>query len=513
MAISFIPDQTGDEFVIGGQTAIGPFPKYSVSKESTSSGDGTVLNNRYNITINGQFIVDSDVSIDTAGARQSNYNQKIIQRLQALRQYSSNFGRLEITPYGGQPHKLIWNDAKLINVEVPESSDESSSILFGSFTFTFEAHTEVSILGTPDGNFSSAISQFDYSKFYVSSVEESWDMSIDEDFTYVNGNITGTPNKTYTVSHSVSATGLRKPLPAGGFDSSAWREAQKWVQSRLVTNPTTTVTTDVMGGQNFTDFAASYMGNVAENTSTDLSTYSFYNHIRVPTADIAGGSYSVNETWKATASPAATVDINVEIDVNENQMVSMTASGSVQGLDSQSLNSAPVVKINNAQSVFNSLSAHVYDLCNTHYAPLNAGGALSNVVRSKSIGKNPGTGVITFSFAYNDTPILIADAITTGVSINYDNKDYQVQLIAVISIIAKPRGPVIQNMNTSRERKKSVQLDAVIKRDQRASDPKTEWSAIALSYKPSITPNYIQNFVETWDPITGAYAVSVEWTY
>jgi hypothetical protein len=515
MAISFIPDQTGDEFVIGGQSTIGPFPKYSVSRSTGSSGDGTTLNNAYTITINGQFIVDSDVDIGTAGARQSNYNQKIIQRLSTLRQYYSNYGRLEITPYGGQPHKLIWNDAKLINVEVPESSDESSSILFGAFTFTFEAYTEVSILGTPDSNFSSAINEFDYNKFYVSSVDESWDMSIDDEFTYANGDVSGVPNKTYTVTHTVSATGLRKPLPAGGFDTSAWREAQRWTQSRLVNSPADTQTTDVMGGQNFTDFAASYFGNTSTETSTDLSSYSFYNHMRVPNVDIAGGSYSVTETWKATANPSATIDLNVDIDISENEMVSMTASGSVQGLDSQSLNAAPVRKIDNAQAVFESLSGYLYDLCSTYYNELNTGGALSNIVKAKSIGKNAGTGVITFSFAYNDTPILINDAITTGINISYDNKDYQVQLVAIIAIIGKqqPEGPVIQDMNTSRERKKSVQLDATIKRAERVADPKTEWSAVALSYKPSIYPHYVQNFSENWDPITGGYSVSVEWTY
>jgi hypothetical protein len=513
MAITFIPDQTGQEFVIGGQSSIGPFPKYSVSRESGSTGDGTTLNNKYTITINGQFIVDSDVDIGTSGARQSNYNQKIIQRLSALRQYYSNYGRLEISPYGGQPNKLIWNDAKLLNVEVPESSDESSSILFGDFTFTFEAYTEVSILGTADGNFSTSIDGFDYDKFFVSSVDESWDLSIDEDYSYPGADILAGPSRTYTVTHTLSATGLRKPLPAGGFDVSAWREAQKWVQSRLVADPTVLQTTNVMGGQDFTDFAAKWFGNTVTETSTDISTFSFFNHMRVPTIDVANGTYSVTETWKASDSSASTIDINIDMDIDQNQMVSVTANGSIQGLDKQSLNEKQIQKLVNAEATADLLFPMMYDICNNYYTKLNTGFQLNTAVQSRSIGRNPGSGVITFSYNYNDNPALIDDATNTTLSISYDNKDHEVQIIAIIMVIAKQNGPVIQDMNTSRERKKSVQLDAIIKRDQRVADPKQEWSAVALSYRPSIGPNYIQNFVETWDPINGNYSVSVEWVY
>lgn len=513
MAITFIPDQTGQQFIIGGQSSIGPFPKYSVNKESTSTGDGTNLCNKYTITINGQFIVDSDVDIATSGARQSNYNQKIIQRLSALRQYYSNYGRLEISPYGGQPNKLIWNDAKLLSVDVPESSDESSSILFGDFTFTFEAYTEVSILGTADGNFSTAIDGFDYDKFFVSSVDESWDISIDDEYSYPSAEILEGPSRTYTVTHTVSATGLRKPLPAGGFDSSSWREAQRWVQSRLVDNPSVLQTTNVMGGQDFTDFAAKWFGNTATETSTDISTYYFFNHMRVPSIDVANGTYSVTETWKASDVSASTIDINIDMDIDQNHMVSVTANGSIQGLDKESLNNTFVKKIENAELVADALFPMMYDICNNYYAKLNTGFQLNTTLQSRSIGRNPGSGVITFSYTYNDNPALIGDAINTNLSISYDNKDYEVQIIAIIMIIAKKLGPVIQDMNTSRERKKSVQLDAIIKRDKRVADPKLEWSEVALAYKPSIEPNYIQNFAETWDPINGNYSVSVEWVY
>lgn len=512
MAISFIPEQTEEAFIIGGQSTIGPFPKYSIGKETNATGDGTTLNNKYSIVINGQFIVDSDVDIGTSGARQSNYNQKIIQRLSAMRQFYNSYGRLEITPYGGQPHKLIWNDARLINVEIPESSDESASILYSDFVFQFEAYTEVSIIGTTDDNFATAVNSFDYDKFFVSSVEETWELSIDDDVTYNSSNVTTQPQKTFTVTHNLSATGLHKPLSAGGFDSSAWKEAQRWVQSRLQTDPSVMQTTDMMGGQDFTQFAGKFFGSSVNNTSTDLSAYFFYNHMRTPNINIGEGSYSVTESWKASNFSASTIELTVDIDVGDNQNVTVSANGSIQGLDSDSLNSTAISKISSAEASLLGVSSVIYDLCNSHYNKLNTGLTLSNVIRAQSIGRNSGTGLITFTYSYSDVPVLLDNALSTDLSIIDDNRLHQVQLIAVIPIIAKSGGPVIQNMATSRERKRSVQLDAVMKRGFRSIIP-TQAATVVLGYAPTVSTPYIQNYVENLNPLTGALNVSVEWTY
>lgn len=517
MAVIFIPDQTGQQFVIGGQSTVGPFPKYSVSKEVLTSGDGTALGSKYNITINGQFIVDSSVDITVSGARQANYNQKILERLSAMRQYYSTYGRLEISPYGGQPNSLIWNDAKLISVDIPESTDESSSILYADFTFTFEAYTEVSSVGTADGNFSTSIDGYDYDKYYVSSVEETWEVSFDEEVTYTNEELTNEINRTYTFTHNVSATGLRKPLPAGGFDTSAWKEAQRWVISRLATDPQGgIIMKDLMGGDNFTNFWPAWFGTdngleTGNDTFAILDEYTAYNHTRIPSINIGEGTFSVVETWKVTKSPPATIDVNVDLDIGEDQIVSVSMNGTVQGYDAASLNNTIVDKLSNAQLVFDNMAVNAYYFCNTHYNLLGTGGTLSNVVRSRSIGKNPGTGVITFSFAYNDTPILLDNAIVTDLSIIDDNADYDVDIIAIIPIIAKPNGPIIQDMGTSRERKRTVQLDATMKKDYRSSKP-AQGKVVALTYAP-VGTTYIQNLTENWNPKTGAYSITVEWTY
>jgi hypothetical protein len=57
MAVVFTPHSTGTPIVIGGQTGSGPFPKYSVSKSvNILSQEGTILNSKYDININGKII-------------------------------------------------------------------------------------------------------------------------------------------------------------------------------------------------------------------------------------------------------------------------------------------------------------------------------------------------------------------------------------------------------------------------------------------------------------------------
>ena len=154
--IAFTPFNS-EQIIIGGQTGFGAFPKYSIQKDVTSiTSDGGILNSKYSITISGKFVVDSSIDIMDVGARQSKYNAMLAERVNYLKNSKGSIGKLEISPYGGKPGKIIYNDARLININIPESSDESSSILYSDYSLTFEAYIDASI---GDGN---TVPAFDY---------------------------------------------------------------------------------------------------------------------------------------------------------------------------------------------------------------------------------------------------------------------------------------------------------------------------------------------------------------
>ncbi len=83
-------------------------------------------------------------------------------------------------------------------------------------------------------------------------------------------------------------------------------------------------------------------------------------------------------------------------------------------------------------------------------------------------------------------------------------------ILAIIPIISKQDGPIIQDMNTSNEQKRMVNLTAVMRRGYRTTKP-AQGQEVALSYAP--TSAKLTGIVEDWEPTTGVYSINVDWTY
>ena len=107
MAVTFNPIG-GSQITIGGTSSTGPFPKYSINTERVETGDGTLIDLIYNISVTGQIIAEGDIT--TPGARQDNLMSKMISRL-ALMENEVPVGRLEIVSYGGLSNDLTLSIA------------------------------------------------------------------------------------------------------------------------------------------------------------------------------------------------------------------------------------------------------------------------------------------------------------------------------------------------------------------------------------------------------------------
>ena len=112
--------------------------------------------------------------------------------------------------------------------------------------------------------------------------------------------------------------------------------------------------------------------------------------------------------------------------------------------------------------------------------------------------------------SFNDLEPEISGALSESVTVNYDNEDGLDQIIAIIPIIGKADGPVIQDMGTTKEKKVSVTLDVVMLKGSRSSKP--DGTTVANSYKPTST-SYQETKTESWSPSTGSYNLSISWIY
>lgn len=498
MAVIYTPSGESP-FTIGGTTGTGPFPKYSIRRSINTSADGTLINNVYNISISGRIVSSSAVDITVSGARQSDLHDKIIQKLQLGINEKKIYGRLEIVPYGGQPHAFDFIDARLINIDIPTTDDSNSLNLFAEYNFEFEATTDASDR-TPD------------ELYHVANVSETWDLALEDgvNFDDLSNINSGTPSKIYRITHNVSATGIRSSNSDGTFSKSAWANAKDWVVSRLVTSPGSVISTDYFGGSEFTSFNPQYFNDTTTAIAIDASSYNFYNHVRTPQTSFSDGQYSISESWIGSLH-SQQLDLEISLEESQNGIVTVTANGNIIGFDSNSFSNKKYNKLSNAESYLDFLESNIYDICNSCYSN-SYGGTLRNIYLSKSIGRNISSGNITFNYSFDDTTQLIPNAISSELKIHDDNRLRTVNITAIIAIIAKSTGPEIQNMRTTKERRRSVQLDCVMKREYRSSAP-SEGRDIVLSYAPVSDATYIDSETEDFSPTTGSYTLSIEWVY
>jgi hypothetical protein len=525
MAIKYTV-QDGTTFEIGAgfdeqgqseaQPIVAPFPNYSISRETISTPDGTLLGNKYSISINGKILASALSDITVSGEKQNNIQKQLIWHLKLNKAISKdhNIGRLEIEPYGGLANKYIFDDARLMNINIPEQPEDSSGVLYADYSFSFEAYKESSYDSAFPG--SSICNK-------VSSFDESWEVTANDGqggFLSIDAN--SAPYNTYTINHTVSAVGLKSLEENNTEVRLAWKNAADFVKTRLVSSPTNILTSDIAGNNNriVKTFDSRKMGD-SEDASIfgpDLTqnNYSFYGHTRVPRCDFSGGSYSVTETWIASnCQHPATLDMSVETSIDESGLITMTLSGTINGLISSGIVNTNTIntKLDNAEKMLALIDAKAFDITKVYYAKypsteVKGDTDLQNIIRSKSIGRNKFSGVITFSYTYNDNEAIVPNALSNSISLNYDNEDRDVNIIAIIPIIAKQDGPITQDMNTTRERKRSVTIDATMKKDFRLTKPNIRTTL--QNYQPQWN-HKILNWQETWQPINGSYSLNVEW--
>jgi hypothetical protein len=113
----------------------------------------------------------------------------------------------------------------------------------------------------------------------------------------------------------------------------------------------------------------------------------------------------------------------------------------------------------------------------------------------------------------------IPDCISATLSITDENqsgKNFDIEIFASIPIIGRKKGPVLQDMGTTRERKRSVQVDAIVRASQRTplnEAVKDACRVEALKYAPVGSPIFKSNFSSNWEMTTGHCSVNLEWTY
>ena len=453
--------------------------------------------------------------------------------MQALRESFPNqgTGKLEISAYGGLPNIMTFDDARLLSVDLPEQNEESAGVQTLEYSFVFEAYEEDSN-NTNTGSTGRPVKP----SYKLSSVDESWELAEADEFFYQSDTPTqenDNLNKVYTLTHTVSATGLKKAKVGSGIDDEAFRQAVMWVKTRLVYDPTVEITKDLMGDDTFFQSKFLPIEMNAPDTTDDLGfnlkrggtstegnpAYKGYNHTRSVSSDQNVGSYSVTDTWTLSQigfESTHTLEFNFEGDINA-ESNSVTVNANFQGLSATDSRTTQVNKYAGALKSFNIVKPLIPALAKKAYEDYGGAFALNTDLKlSESVGHNKVSGTITYSVSFNDyDKPNTENAITERITINYNNDKGEQKLIAILPIIGRANGPIIQDIETTQVSSRTITADIVMKR----GFGKPDGTAAVTSYRPEgwdATEDvnvYLTASTESWNPNTRAYNKSETWEF
>lgn len=410
-------------------------------------------------------------------------------------------------------------------LNTPPYSRELGQEPFGVSTPTSGVN-EATLLGELRGNFLQ-----DYS--------ESW--SIEADDQQAESTNPYLP-KTYRVTHNLSATGKTHytedtTKTIGSKKIKAWESAANFVKSRLIKDPQVGIS------GNYPNMP----GLLGSGTLNLISQYGAYNQVRTENLDESAGSFSVTETFllaSGSSYESFNLDISSSIDA---PFISVNLNGQVKGLESFGdsgrlalMNSGTYWPITSGTAYHNAMSKY-RDIsndgqfgvgCDLYKRANNAVQvALNSQPRSVTLGVNEYTGEITYSLAFDNRPTnIISGVLSEQINVN---DTYPGDVFAVIPVLGRDTGPVLQYMGSRTEYKRDLSLNLtldytkvpyggernplLLKKPSIVSPMSEQIHDLIIQMSPANEPGVRKYFLspptESWSPKEGQYSLNLSWTY
>jgi len=363
---------------------------------------------------------------------------------------------------------------------------------------------------------------------FIEDYSEDWSIDVDD----TQGETVDNP-RSYTISHNLSAVGKTTYGAIDGGQTpyqhkAAWEQAKSFVQRRMGSGGSGIPYPNVLGqlGSGSVDLVASYGG---------------YNHVRSESIDVAGGSYSITESWLLSSGDSLET-FNMSISTsNSDPFVNVNIDGNIKGLSkinpegygNPELTSASGA-YSNALAKYNSVSnSGQFGLTSDIYKRANNSVAveLNSQPVSVSLGTNQYTGEITYALAFNNRPVnIISGVIAESIQVN---DTYPGDVFATLPVLGRATGPILQYIGGRTEYKRDVSInltmdytkipygnrrDTLILKKPSLVEPTAGQIAQLLNElspkgEPGVRKYFNSAPSESWNPKEGTYSFNISWTY
>jgi hypothetical protein len=298
------------------------------------------------------------------------------------------------------------------------------------------------------------------------------------------------------------------------------------------------------------------MGQIGSGTINLVDTYRGFNHVRSENLSESAGSYSVSENW-LIASGSAYENFNLSISSStDNPFISVSIDGNIKGLSEYSPsgfggddlskayghpvnggrdpNTPPSGAYDNALGKYHQISNNgQFGLSSDAYKRANNSVAvqLNSQPKSVSLGTNQYTGEVTYNLQFDNRPTnIISGVLSETISVN---DTYPGDIFAVIPVLGRKTGPILQYIGGRTEYKRDISISLVmdytsvpygtgrnpllLKKPSVVEPTATQIGSLIKELSPAGEPGIRKYFVsppsESWNPKEGSYSFNLSWTY
>jgi hypothetical protein len=527
---------------------IRPTPLITISQNALKNKMGQ-FGSSYEINLNGTIVTSRESTVQDefeevipTGLNLQRRLPEIIARQNELREYFSRDGLyIEILDIDANAPKLSFY-AKVNSINFDEGTwvDICRYTISLTADYLIDSKNQVTIDGiTPSGNIDTPVTgRKTVAELFISSglIEEfndTWSIETDES----NGSVIGGKfvPRSYRLTRNMTATGKNiygfpTPDPPNPFNrKQAWEHARDFIKYHV----------DSSGGV--------YSSSINDILSSGLllnmpSGYAGFNHIRSENLDKAAGTYSVSDSYVLSPSgETALENYNVSIQSGkDNAFTKVSIDGNIKGLSplaasgylasGNHLNTpydyayGKYLKISNSGQF--GIGCDVYKRANNSVAS-----KLNAQPNSISLGVNESNGEITYNLEFDNRPTNYFSGVLSE-SINVQDT-YPGDVFAVIPVIGRSTGPVLQYIGGRTEYKRDITIDILVDytdigyNHDRASlmltkpslnEPiRSQLNSLINDLSPATEP-YIRKYFlnppsESWSPKEGSYSLSLSWVY
>lgn len=368
--------------------------------------------------------------------------------------------------------------------------------------------------------------------------------------------------RTYRLTRNMSATGRHVTIPFSpqgqGSDTSnpnayarkeAWEHARDFLKFNVDTqntrNPATPATNAGINVpyQEPSKFGTHLSKILSSGTMGIPSGYRGYNHVRSENFDKGAGTYSISDSWILASGDSALENYSLSVSSSTSgPYIKVSIDGNIKGL-----NEMPATMYNADFSSPNLPNAYDYayqkyiQISNSGHYGLSsdifkrANSAVSPMLNSQplsiSLGMNELDGTITYNLEFDNRPTnYFSGVLYEVISIN---DTYPGDLYAVLPVIGRLTGPVLQYIGGRTEYKRDVNIEIAVdytdigynntRESLILSKPslheplRTQLSSLIYQLSPATEPGIRKYFLnptaESWSPKEGRYTISLSWIY